>query len=326
MKNARIQKVSPQEGMALVIVLAVLVLLTVMVVGFLSRATIDRSSASAYSDGDRNSLLSDYAVNIVQAQIDHASTRTNTAWASQPGMVRTFAQDGSLLQAYKLYSDAAMVTNTVDLSAAASAMTNWSSSPAHFVDLNEPVEIEGRKEFPIIDPSALDQKPDGVSPKIEGFEVTGAPDASARQPIPMPGRWLYVLEDGQTVAPSNSSGNTATIPGATKDNPIVGRIAFWTDDETCKLNINTASHGTFWDIPRAFSMDERDRMARFQPALREFQRYPGHPASTSLWPVLGYKVADPEDFGSFIYNLTPRVQQGGSEGGTRFASATPVTP
>ena len=42
MKNARIQNIPPQEGMALVIVLAVLVLLTVMVVGFLSRATIDR--------------------------------------------------------------------------------------------------------------------------------------------------------------------------------------------------------------------------------------------------------------------------------------------
>jgi len=332
MKNLRLQKPAAQKGMALVIVLSVLVLLTIMVVGFLSRATIDRTSASAYSDGDRNSLLSDYAVNIVQAQIDHASTRTNTAWASQPGMVRTFAQDGSLLQAYKLYSDAGMATNAVDLSAATNALAGWANSTAHFVDLNEPVEIEGRKEYPIIDPSALDKKPDGISPMIEGFEVTNAPGTTARQPIPMPVRWLYVLEDGQTVAPSNTSGTTATMPLddkgapiATKSNPIVGRIAFWTDDETCKLNINTASHGQFWDIPRAFSLDERDRMARFQPALREFQRYPGHPASTSLWPVLGYKVSDPKDFGSFIYNLTPRIQQGGSEGGTKFASATPVT-
>lgn len=317
--------------MALVIVLSVLVLLTIMVVGFLNRATIDRTSASAYSDGDRNSLLSDYAVNIVQAQIDHASTRTNTAWASQPGLVRTFAQDGSLLQAYKLYSDSGMVTNVVDLSASTNAMANWSNSPAHFVDLNEPVEIEGRKEFPIIDPSALDKKTDG-SPMIEGFEVTGAPDASARQPIPMPVRWLYVLEDGQTVAPSNVGGSTAAIPGATEENPIVSRIAFWTDDETCKLNINTASHGQFWDIPRAFSLDERDRMARFQPALGEYQRYPGHPASTSLWPVLGYKIPTggktpieiDRDFGRFVYPLVPRVQEGGSEGGTRFATSTAI--
>jgi uncharacterized protein (TIGR02600 family) len=324
MKIPRLNKPPSRQGMALVIVLSVLVLLTIMVVGFLSRATIDRTSASAYSDGDRNSLLSDYAVNIVQAQIDHASTRTNTPWASQPGMVRTFTQDGDLLQAYKLYSDSGMVTNAVDITAFTGAMDNWSDSSAHFVDLNEPVEIEGRRVYPIIDPSALDTKADGA-PMIEGFEVTNAPDANARQPVPMPVRWLYLLEDGQAVAPANVSGNTATIPGATKENPVVSRIAFWTDDETCKLNINTASHGTFWDIPRAFVLEERDRMARFQPALREFQRYPGHPASTSLWPVLGYRVSDPRDFGSFVYQLTPRVQQGGSEGGTKFASATPVT-
>lgn len=310
--------------MALVIVLSVLVLLTIMVVGFLSRATIDRAAASAYSDGDRNSLLSDYAVNIVQAQIDHASTRTNTAWASQPGMVRTFTQDGSLLQAYKLYSDAGMVTNAVDITAATSAMANWSDSSAHFVDLNEPVEIQGRRVYPIIDPSALDTKADGA-PMIEGFEVTNAPDADPRQPVPMPVRWLYLLEDGQAISPSDVAGNTATIPGATKENPIVGRIAFWTDDETCKLNINTASHGQFWDIPRSYSQDERDRMARFQPALSEFQRYPGHPASTSLWPALGYKVADKKEFGDFAYSLSPRVQKGGSDGGTIFAEARRVT-
>lgn len=312
-----------QRGMALIIVLSVLVLLTILVVGFLSRATIDRTSASAYADGGRNTLLADNAVNIVQAQIDYAATRPDTAWASQPGMVRTFTGNGTLAQAYKLYSDADMVASTVDLTAATTALQGWGNSPALYVDLNEPV----RNEYPIIDPSALEKKADGITPKIEGFEVTNAPNPTAGQPIPMPVRWLYVLEDGQVVAPSNMSGTTtATIPGASAPgNPIVGRIAFWTDDETCKLNINTAAHGTFWDIPRAFTLEERDRMARFQPALREFQRYPGHPASTSLWPVLGYKVADPKDFGSFVYNLTPRVQQGGSEGGTKFTGATPVT-
>jgi len=323
---------SGRRGIALVLVLSVLVLLTILVVGFLSRATTDRSSAAAYSDGGRTSLLADNAINIVQAQIDHASTRPDTAWASQPGMVRTFKQSGTLSQAYKLYSDADMVATSVDIAAATTALAAWGSSSAHFVDLNEPVEADGQREYPVIDPSALDKNSDGTS-KVEGFDapVTSTPIQSGANAnrIPMPVRWLYVLEDGQVVAPTNTSGTTATIPGAsssgTSVNPIVGRIAFWTDDETCKLNINTASHGTFWDIPRAFTLDERDRMARFQPALREFQRYPGHPASTSLWPVLGYKVTDPKDFGAFAYQLAPRVQKGGSEGGIKFAGAQPVT-
>jgi uncharacterized protein (TIGR02600 family) len=320
------------RGVALVIVLSVLVLLTILVVGFLTRSMLDRSSASAYFESTRNKLLADQAVNIVQAQINHAASQRNTAWASQPGMVRTFNQDGTLLNAYKLYSDSDMIAGSVNITAATGALKDWQKSPAHLTDLNEPVEVSGTNTYPILDPSALELKPDG-QPKVEGFEVTGtAPSATTRQPLPMPVRWLYVLQDGQTVAPSNTSGTTATILGAAKENPIVGRIAFWTDDETCKLNINTASQGQFWDIPRAFSLDERDRMARFQPALGEYQRYPGHPASTSLWPALGYKIPAGSKttleidraFGDFVYPLIPRIQGGGSEGGTKFATSTAI--
>lgn len=315
-----------QQGMALVIVLAVLVLLTILVVGFLNRATADRTAAAAYFERNHNAMLADQAVNIVQAQIDHASSQTNTAWASQPGMVRTFQQDGSLQRAYKLYSDTSMVVTSVDAAAAVTDLADWASSPAHFVDLNEPVTVKtdafpaGKEEYPIVDASVLS----GSTSQIEGFNVTNAPNATARQPIPMPVRWLYILKDGQAVAPTDLTGKTATIPGASEANPIIGRVAFWTDDETAKLNINTAADGLFWDIPRAFTLDERDRMARFQPALREYQRYPGHPATTSLWPVLGYKVANQSDFGDFVFDLIPRIQQGGSMGGTAFAGATPV--
>lgn len=318
-----------RDGMALVIVLGVLVLLTVLVVGFLGRALMERASTSAYFEEGLTDILANQAVNIVSAQIEHASTRNGVAWASQPGMIRTFQPNGDLLNAYKLYSDSDMIAASVDATAAMAALQNWRSSPAHFTDLNEPVILSdpssGNKtsHFPIIDPSALDKGPGG-EPLIQGFEVTGAPDATARQPIPMPARWLYILRDGQAVAPSDASGTTATIPGASRDNPIVGRIAFWTDDETSKLNINTASQGMFWDIPRALFRDERDRMARFQPAIREYQRYPGHPASVSLRPVLGYKTADERSFADFIYEIAPRVQQGGSMGGTAFAGASPV--
>ncbi len=34
-----------------------------------------------------------------------------------------------------------------------------------------------------------------------------------------------------------------------KTNPVGGRIAFWSDDESSKLNINTATEGTVWDTP-----------------------------------------------------------------------------
>jgi uncharacterized protein (TIGR02600 family) len=305
------------RGAALVVVLVMLLLLTVLVVGFFRRASVERASSSAYFENNRNSLFADQAVNIVQTQIDHASTRPATAWASQPGMVRTFRQDGSLDHAYKLYSDKDMVTETFSLQDATDALQDWKSSPALFVDLNAPVN----GVYPIVNPSAEEV--------IEGFEITNAPSPTAEQPAPLPVRWLYVLEDGSVIAPSGGSGSTAEFTGGDapdSSNPIVGRIAFWTDDETCKLNINTASHGAFWDLPRAFSQEEYERMARFQPAAREFQRYPGHPASTSLEPVFGHLFGGPANldeaaFADFVLQLTPRVQEGGSRRGTQSPTA-----
>lgn len=319
------------HAMSLVIVLAIIVLLAALVIGFLSRTTTERTAASAYYESNRNAILADMAVHLVQVQVDHASTRREggrpVAWASQPGMVRTFSQDGDLLQAYKLYSDDDMVADSVSMASALSELDGWMDSPAHFVDLNAPVKVRDNDNdsdylHPIVDPSA-----EGI---VEGFSIDAANAvvAGADNSAPMPVKWLYVLQDGTKVAPEGS-GNTATIPGATRDNPIIGRIAFWTDDETAKLNINTASHGFYWDIPRVSSFQDRDELARFQPARNEFQRYPGHPATTSLRPVFGSLFnATPGNpntfnetaFAEFIYDIIPRVQDGGSRGGVVTAT------
>lgn len=33
-------------------------------------------------------------------------------------------------------------------------------------------------------------------------------------------------------------------------------LAFWTDDEFCKVNINTAMDGVYWDVPRLMSWED----------------------------------------------------------------------
>ncbi len=83
-----------------------------------------------------------------------------------------------------------------------------------------------------------------------------------------------------------ATGTTATITPATTGNPIVGRIAYWTDDETSKVNINTASEGAFTDTPRTDGASDFS-YAAFPTAQNEIQRYPGHPAMTCLSTVLG---------------------------------------
>jgi uncharacterized protein (TIGR02600 family) len=107
-------------------------------------------------------------------------------------------------------------------------------------------------------------------------------------------------------------------------NPIVGRIAFWTDDETCKVNINTASEGTYWDTPRSRSKQDID-FANYQPAQKEFQRYPGHPTMTSLAPVFFATssintptLTKPQR--DALYSVAPRIVGGGSDAGSVIAT------
>lgn len=204
-----------------------------------------------------------------------------------------------------------------------------------------------RAEFPIIDPGALTDKVEGfnlaVPPDFSGSisgtdpvtklpmpDVTGNPIKTvSANPAPMPVAWIYVLRDGTLTSPAGTSngGHTAHWQGApakyapSATNPIVGRFAFWADDEACKVNVNTASEPTAWDTPRGISIQDLN-YGKFQPARNEYQRYPGHPFTTALSPVLFPGVtltsAQKED----IYGVIPRIQTGGSTGGT---VAVPIT-
>ncbi|MFN6016139.1 MAG: Verru_Chthon cassette protein A, partial [Verrucomicrobiota bacterium] len=204
-----------------------------------------------------------------------------------------------------------------------------------FTDLNSPVVDGGNQTvFPIADPAALNAVEGftATSNASIGVTVTGS-SANPNDPnrrLPMPARWLYMLKDG-TLAPATATANanTATVTGATASNPIVGRVAFWTDDETSKVNINTASEGTYWDTPRLSFKEDWD-FANFQPAQKEFQRYPGHPAMTSLAPVFfATSTTNTSTTNATqrnaLYSVTPRIVGGGSNAGTVIANST-LTP
>ncbi len=312
-----------QRGVALVIVLSVLVLVLGLVITFLNRAGIERTAASGFAASSSLELLADTAVNLVKGQVRDATTQgANVAWASQPGMIRTFATGSpgsyaastNLLRAYKLYSSSKMI---VDSAGAGSLLSDdqpaasWAADKAVWTDLNSPVVSGGATNYPILDPAATNT--------VEGFTVSGAPTGSDN-PVPMPVRWLYVLRDG-SLAAADGTGTNATVTGANAtDREIIGRVAFWTDDETAKININTASEGTMWDAPRTTSLQDR-QMATNQPARNEFQRYPGHPAMTSVAPALFAANATntpvlTQAQREAIYNITPRVVGGGSDAGT----------
>lgn len=333
-----------RRGMALLIVLGSLVFISALVVAFLSSTQTELKSSKMYAQGSTVKLLSNTAVNIVQAQIRTATTQSNkTSWASQPGAIRTFDDSGKLAKVYKLYSSSNMTVSTFNPKTEVEAYSAWDKNTARFTDLNEPVN----DNYPILNPNVLNSN---GSSKVEGFALNNAPVATTKEnpnQAPMPAEWLYVLKSGKIVAATDGSDeNSVTISEASATDPIVARVAFWTDDETSKVNINTASEGVYWDWPtNARSSPEIDFGVN-QPGQNEFNRYPGHPATTSLSPILGSYMGlsagqkiRPTLYGPVasnsvtppsvsldssvntylekIYKLTPRVIWGGSQAGTK---------
>ena len=255
--------------------------------------SVDRANAQTLT-------LVDTVVSVVQAQVNEATQQEGQAWASQPGVVRTFDSDGELVRAYKLYSAATLTTDSIGaLKTDDLPPSDWDAKGGIWTNLNAPFESTGGRRYPILDPRVAND-----ASLVEGFSIS-----SQQSDAPMPVRWLYVLENGALVAPQGN-GALLSIPGS-ENSPVVGRVAFWTDDESCKVNINTAGNGTYWDVPRACSVEE-GKLGNSQPFVNEFQRYPGHPATTSLQAVF------PDISGrSILEKLTPRYRWGGSEEGTK---------
>lgn len=303
----------------------------------------------------------------IQNAQNTVATSSRTTHATQPGMIRVYNSIGGFIRAHKLYSSSQMVitsTNEADIFGTAHQVpADWNSATnkARFVDLNEPVVRPGLTAgktsvyFPIIDPRAAFT---GINPNsgqqmkaIEGFSyekatttVTGGggavtynevilPSEAGADPnklrLPMPVEWIYVLEDGTTGALDDSgtfvSSEVSIQPSAA--NPIVGRFAFWTDDETCKVNVNTAAEPTYFASP--YFYHERDsKWASCPGSAGEYQRYPGHPATVALSAVLAPGAnLDPLAINAneqniiqvkeYIYDLIPKVATGGSLAGTR---------
>lgn len=348
-----------RRGVALITVLTVMALTTILVLTFFTLATSEHRASNTYSQGLQAQQVGEQAVNMVIAQIREATVRKTgsapVAWASQPGAIRLWEQNGKKGTAYKLYSDDLMKTaDWSEFQKDFQDAANWSSRPDHYVDLNEPV-IRGEKVYyPIVHPNASTEPrwPKNFgddSDGVEGFyyndengrggetladagaigkKAAGIAKAKSGH-VAMPVRWIYQLADGTlgVLAESSSGGGGGgyrfkAFPGGgvpSAKNPIVARFAFWADDETTKLNINTHAGGLAWDVPKAGGDLDMD-MGRNQPAQKEWQRYPGHPASTHLLTVLAPGVVDivnDRKAMEMLFNVVPRVVGGGSASGTR---------
>lgn len=179
--------ISSRQGMALVLILGVIVLLTIMAVGLttimrteraVARNNLDSVQARAFAE-----MAVDNATGLIRSAIDSGSAN-GKFWASQGGRITVFNADGSVDNdaSRELYSKSSASGGTVNLN-----QTSFS----------------------------------GHSP-ISSVVGTGSAPALNVE-------WINVLDN-----PTSS---------ANADNKVVGRYAFWVDDETSKLNANTADGG-----------------------------------------------------------------------------------
>jgi len=313
-EHALVMSGTSRAGFALVVVLGALAIMTLLLLALLRGASHQVRGAEGDAAYAREKMLADSAVALVIGQIQEASTQPGLAWISQPGLVRTYDATASRLptKSYKLYSAAPMADPSGTLAfLAADIPADWNSTANQnlYTDLNAPQRTPGLLGdliYPILDPAA--------NGNIAGVKID--PGHAAEMPV----MWLYELQDG-TLGPAGN---------ATRTNPIVGRIAFWTDDETCKININTAGAGGVltstgvsstavirdgaWNTPRANSTDDV-AWSTTQPSAGEFSRYPGHPAMTSLLPVFG--LGSPSLTRQQLLGLSSRYGWGGSEFGAK---------
>jgi len=300
-----------QHGAALVIVLALVVALSLLIVGLMLNSQSETKISSSQFHALEARLAADSVQHIIEGQVRRATTlgidsdgKGVFSWASQPGAIRVYDTEGNEHEIYKLYSSASMIApggSSLD----ADIPNTWRDTPDIYVDLNEPVKRGSDWIYPIANPEALGTVA-GFSSTLSNTSGSAGPDNRLIMPV----RWLYLLQDG-TVTDDPEQGD-----------PFI-RFAFWTDDESSKINLNTASAtdaASYWDIPRATYREERDLYAWCQPAENEFNRYPGHPATVSLQTVFpDLSIKD-------IIQSTPRYEWGGSQNGSLKVHALAPLP
>src|ERR1700761_4648730 len=86
---------SSSFGVALIIVLGFLVIISALAVAFFSSVSTELKASRNFASEVTTRQLADSAVQLVIGQIADATTKTNDAWASQPGMIRTYGSAGT---------------------------------------------------------------------------------------------------------------------------------------------------------------------------------------------------------------------------------------
>lgn len=188
MKSFERQEVREDRGVALIVVLSAISLLTLIIMsmtlsmrmeGYASFFSLKRSQAD---------MMAQEGVEVSRILLADLVGKTNNYTVTMPGRILSDTKQG-----------VGFWKSTDLTSGSAGQDLKGLSAPAN---LNrKAITHDG---LPLIDP----------------------------QGPPLPASWIYVRKNGERIANLETNVN--------RQNPIIGRYAFWVDDESTKLNVNTA--------------------------------------------------------------------------------------
>lgn len=182
-----------EKGSALIVSLFLIVITTLVLVGYATTSRNEVSNASAFLGGQNSQLYTDMALNHARALIN------------------------------KAVDDSAAPTGT---------RLRLATGPGEIIKL--PDGSAAREVFPLVRPpvGASAQKDTSIGLNSVGLlSGVGNLVPSSNQQLPV--TWTYVRANGSIETADDGLAYN-------KDNPLVGRYAFYTDDESARINLNTA--------------------------------------------------------------------------------------
>lgn len=175
------------QGSALIIALIMVVMLSILLIGFSTRARLEQATATAHSDAAEAGSFAEMGLGVAAAKIASA-TESGRFWASAPGRIFTMPR----------------------------APAGWGTPSV--IELSSGMSADASNSANLNPPSLLHSG--GVIHRDET--------------LPMRLRWIYVRKDG-----SQELGDS--VPAYNANNPLAGRYAFWVDDNSSRINLNTAA-------------------------------------------------------------------------------------
>lgn len=200
------------RGAALVITLIILVIITVLIVGLFSTMRVERSSSHSHLERTRAAYFAQMGLEHTVGLLDREIADPAISWISFPGQL---ISSGSLTSSGSIASGNGFgpLTRRTDLysGTTGSTLTGVMRGP----NLNAQILQDQNPRTYLI----TDRTNDPANPS-SGI-------------VQLPLKWIYVRQDGAL--------DKAEPPDLTnKSNPIVGRYAYWADDESSKINYNIA--------------------------------------------------------------------------------------